>query len=70
MNFYKHQGYDILRNVIFQDNQSAMILEINGRNSCTGNSRHIDIKYFWVKDRVDKKEVEIQYCPTHLMLAD
>ena len=47
-----------------------MKMEINGRNSCTGNSRHIDIKYFWVKDRVDKKEVEIQYCPTHLMLAD
>ena len=25
---------------------------------------------FWVKDRVDKKEVRIEYCPTTLMLAD
>ena len=44
--------------------------EINGRNSCTGNSRHINIRYFWVKDRVDNKEVRIEYIPTHLMLAD
>ena len=47
-----------------------MKMEVNGRNSCTGNLRHVDIKYFWVKDRVDKKEVEIKYCPTTLMLAD
>ena len=45
-------------------------MEVNGRNSCTGNSRHVNIKYFWVKDHVDKKIVEIKYCPTTLMLAD
>ena len=53
-----------------QDNMSAIRMEKNGRNSCTGNSRHIDIRYFWVKDRVDKKELEIKYCPTHIMIAD
>ena len=30
----------------------------------------MDIKYFWVKDCVDKGMVEIKYCPTGLMLAD
>ena len=70
INFYKEQGYDILKNIVFQDNQSAIKMEINGRNSCTGNSRHIDIKYFWVKNRIDDKEVEIEYCPTTLMLGD
>ena len=70
LNFFRHQGYDIRNNYIYQDNESAMKMEKNGRNSCTGNSRHVDIKYFWVKDRVDKKEVEIKYCPTTLMLAD
>ena len=59
VNFFKEQGYDVRNNYIYQDNESAMKLEINGRNSCTGNSRHVDIKFFWVKDRVDKKEVEI-----------
>ena len=57
-------------NHVHQDDESVEKLEINGRNSCTGNSRHVDVKFFWVKDRVDKKEVEIKYCPTTLMLAD
>ena len=68
--FLKEQGYEIKDNVIYQDNKSAMLMEQNGRNSCTGNSRHINIRYFFVKDRVDKKEMRIQYCPTGLMLAD
>ena len=53
-----------------QDNKSAMKLEQNGKKSCTGNSRHIDIKYFFVKDSVDKEEIKIEYCPTEIMLAD
>jgi hypothetical protein len=68
--FFGAQGYKIKQNILFQDNESAIKMEINGRNSCTGNSRHINIKYFWVKDRVDRKEIEVRYCPTHLMLAD
>ena len=35
-----------------------------------GNSRHVDIRYFFVKDRVDKGEIGIEYCPTESMLAD
>ena len=68
--FLEKQGYGIKDNVIFQDNQSAMLMEQNGRNSCTGNSRHINVRYFFVKDRIDKGEIRVQYCPTGLMLAD
>ena len=42
----------------------------NGRNSCTGNSRHVHIRYFFVKDRSDKGKVKVEYCPTLQMLAD
>ena len=68
--FMVAQGYAIKNNVIYQDNQSAIRMEKNGRNSCTGNSRHIHIRYFFVKDRIDKGEMRVEYCPTHLMLAD
>ena len=68
--FLSAQGYNPKKNILYQDNQSAIKMEINSRNSYTGNSRYIDIKYFWVKDQVEKKEIEIQYCPTLLMLAD
>ena len=59
-----------INNIIYQDNQSAIHMEKNGRNSCTGNSRHIHIRYFFVKDRIDKREMRVEYCSTHLMLAD
>ena len=70
INFFKAQGLNIKENTVYQDNQSAIRMERNGSNSCTGNSRHIDIRYFFVKDRVDKGEVQIEYCPTGWMLAD
>ena len=43
--------------------------EINERNSCKGNSRHLDIRYFFSKDQVDNKERSIKYCPK-IILAD
>ena len=68
--FLKEQGYELRENVLHQDNQSAMKMAKNGRNFCTGNSQHVNIRYFFVKDRVDKKEITIEYCPTQVMLAD
>ena len=68
--FMEEQGYSLRTNVIYQDNQSAIRMGRNGRNSCTGNSRHINVRYFFVKDRVDKEECSIEYCPTKHMLAD
>ena len=52
VNFMKSQGYNMNKKILYQDNQSAIKMEKNGRNSCTGNSRHIDIRYFFIKDRV------------------
>ena len=37
-----------------QDNMSVMKMEKNGQNSRTGNYRHINIRYFFVKDRAEK----------------
>ena len=31
--FLKEQGYDIRQNVIYQDNQSTILLEENGKSS-------------------------------------
>ena len=70
MHFMEEQGYKLKDNVIFQDNKSAILMEKIGKNSCTGNSRHINVRYFWVKDRINQGEVRIEYTPTHLMLAD
>ena len=68
--FMTMQGYEVKNNVLYQDNQSTILMLKNGRNSCTGNSRHINIRYFFVKDRIDKKEIRVEYCPSLIMLAD
>lgn len=68
--FLKEQGYEVEKNIIFQDNQSAIRLEKNGRRSAGIKSRHINIRIFWVKDCADREDIHIINCPTYRMLAD
>ena len=44
-------------------------MDNNRGNSCTGNSRNINIQYCFVKDCVDKEKLKINYCPTYVMLS-
>jgi len=68
--FLASQGYILTENIFAQDNQSAMHLEHNGRSSAGQKSRHIDIQYFFIKDRVKTEGISIVHCPTDEMLAD
>ena len=70
MNFMKSQGYPILSSYLAQDNQSAMKLARNGRLSAGQRSRHINIRHFWIADRIKSDRITIQHCPTEQMLAD
>jgi len=40
------QGYDY-KQILQQDNRSAMLLESNGRKSAGTHSHHINIRYFF-----------------------
>ena len=53
-----------------QDNQSAMLLENNGRKSSGKRTRHINIRYFFITDRIEQGEIRVQYCPTDDMIGD
>ena len=64
------QGYKIKWNVLAKDNESEMKLLKNGRDSCTWNSKHIAIKYFWVTDRIKDGKIIVEHCPTKEMIAD
>lgn len=44
--FVEAQGHEIENNIIYQDKQSAMLMELNGRRSAGRQSRHINIRYF------------------------
>ena len=54
--------------ILNQDNKSTIRLAKTGRSNAE-KTRHIAIRYFWIKDRIMSKEVEINYCPTDDMIA-
>ena len=68
--FMEAQGYKIAENNLYQDNQSAIKIEKNGKMSCGQKSRHINIRYFFIKDKIEKETIQVVYCPTESMLAD
>jgi hypothetical protein len=67
--FMEAQGYGV-STILNQDNQSTIKLSENGRASSGQGTRHINIRYFFITDRIARKEVAIQYCPTKEMVAD
>jgi len=68
--FLEAQGYCLKDNICYQDNESAMKLEKNGKRSSTKRTRHIHIRYFLITDRVKNNEISIEYCPTGDMVGD
>ena len=49
---------------------STMKLETNGKASAGKRSRHLNIRYFFMTDQIEKKRVCIKYCLTAEMVAD
>ena len=33
-------------------------------------TKHVNIRYFWIKDRIDSGEIKVIYQPTNDMVAD
>ncbi len=62
------QGYKVDEAVVNQDNKPTIILAEKGR-ATSSRTRHISISYFFIKDRIDRKEVSIQYCGTEDMVT-
>ena len=64
------QGYGIVENLLLQDNKSSILLEQNGKASSSKRTRHINIRYFFITDRVNMKEISPHWCPTKEMVAN
>ena len=68
--FLEAQGYLVKDNVLYQDNQSAILLEKNGKASSGKRTWHLNIHYFFLTDQVINNNVSIQLCRTDDMTAD
>jgi hypothetical protein len=67
--FMEAQGYKP-HTILAKDNESEIRMLLNGKSSCTSNSKHVAIKYFWSTDRIKKGNISVRHCPTEKMIAD
>ena len=68
--FLECQGYNVNFTIMYQDNQSEILLENNERYSSSKRTKHLNIRYFFITDRIKKGDLHIEYCPTDNMVAD
>ena len=64
--------YNISKSIINQDNLSSMLLAKHGKTSSSRRTRYLDIRYLFIKDRLDKKEerLEMLHEPSAELLAE
>ena len=61
-------GYQFEPPVIFGDNQGAIALSKNPVSR--QRSKHIDIRYHFIRTEINSGKVVVEYCPTADMIAD
>ena len=66
----EYHGFEVKASTFYQDNMSAMLLEKNRMASSTKRTKHINVWYFFIKDKVESGEVTIEHCGTNDMIAD
>ena len=66
-NFLECQGHLQPPALVYQDNTIQLIR--NGRSN-SERTRHIDVRYFFLHDRINTGDIEIAYLPTTDMIAD
>ena len=64
------QGYHVEKNIIYQDNKSAILLEENGKKTSGKHTQALNIRYFFMADQIQKKNAMIEYCLTDSMIGD
>jgi hypothetical protein len=69
--FLEAQGYDVEKNIVYQDNKSAILLETNGGKKSSGKqTRALNIRCFFITDQVEKGNAQIEHCRTDNMVSD
>ena len=54
--------------MMYEDNQGAIALSKNSKNHT--QTKHIDIKYHYIRETILKKAIQLEYCPTEKKVAD
>ena len=63
------QGYFVGAVKVCQDNMPTIVFVKKGK-STSHRTKHIAVRYFFIKEKIDEGEIEVEYTPTLQMLAD
>jgi hypothetical protein len=58
------------KNIVYQDNKSAILLETNSKKSSGKQTRALNIRYFFITDQVEKGNTQIEHCGANNMVGD
>ena len=64
------QGDEAKEDVLMQHNQSCVLMHKNYPFSVGKGSKHVNVRYFFVVDKIENKEVRVACCPTEETVAD
>lgn len=67
--FLTSQGHDVSPVLTYQDNEGVLSLMKTGRAN-KHRTKHLNVRYFFAKDRVEKGEIVLEHLPTEHMIAD
>jgi len=66
--FLRGLGFAASRPVIYQDNESAILMMTKGNGK--DRTRHLRVRKYWVKEKFDDGELIVRYLKTNSMLGD
>ena len=69
LQFMESLSIDIKKAHLYQDNTLTIRIAFNEK-SCSGRTKHIKLRYFFVKQYIDSGKFEVTHCPTAMMTAD
>ena len=67
-NLLKELGFDTQTTTVYEDNMGAIAVSKNPEHH--GRTKHIDVRYHFIRERIESSEISVTYCPTQLMTAD
>ena len=64
------QGYEIQKNILYQDNKSTILFLENGQKCASKRTLAINIRYFFLANQREKGNIMVEWYPTNKMLGD
>ena len=68
--FLISQGYSTGETIIHQDFKCAMLLAQNGNQSSSQRTQHLNVRYYFVTDKIAKGEIWVDHCGSSHMIGD